>query len=113
MQELLARVRIARGPPPADRLGCACGGGRYYDLPARLATGPQGFEEELRQFVRQATVEESVRLQRIWAETAARIAEIESIDSKYQKMADDLAAHFGRLAAEQEDEDDVIALLLS
>ncbi len=60
-----------------------------------------------------ATAEESVRLQRIWAETAARIAEIEAIDSKYQKMADDLAAHFGRLAAELEDEDEVIALLLS
>ncbi len=60
-----------------------------------------------------ATAEESVRLQQIWAETASRIAELEAIDSKYQKMADDLAAHFGRLAAEQEDEDEIIALLLS
>lgn len=61
-----------------------------------------------------ATVEEAIDLKRIWAETASRIAEIEAIDSRYQKIADDLAAHFAKLVQEREQEDeDEIALLLS
>ncbi len=58
-----------------------------------------------------ATAADAAQLQRLWADTAAKIA-ASGIYSKYQTMADDLAAHFGRLAAEQEDEE-IVALLLS
>ncbi len=60
---------------------------------------------------RDATAADAAQLQRLWADTAAKIA-ASGIDSKYQTMADDLAAHFGRLAVEQEDEE-IVALLLS
>lgn len=67
------------------------------------------------------TAAEAERLQAIWRETAASLAELDAIDTRYWTMANALAGHFARQAqiedmlrrAREDEQDDEDVLLLA